>query len=522
MNPLLLKHTDVITGACRRTAVALFFIVSFFHSLTAQDILLKNPSLEGSPRQGKVPEYWDIATGTPDIQPGVFNIVQPASDGKSYIGLHSGALWPEGITQMVDMKGGHSYALSFDLAYTAFYAYAGCYGNMAIYGGDKQGDTTELLWRSGPFYHTSWKKYNAVISPSRDYKYISFLADGNIDCEKSAYGSIVLIDNLSSSLREIPQVIISVENTCKGKDMGVASAKVIGNAGPYTYSWMPGGQTTSRIDHLPYGNYQVTVISSNGTSTTATITVKEIELKSTVTVTLSGCYGEAKNQINISTQGGMAPYRFYLNDAILPSYSPDFKELKAGNYSVTIRDDMGCEAKLLNIKVNEPPPLQITTVSTADITCSETTDGRIEVAVTGGKPPYLYKMEASDWQGDKFWKQLNEGRYYFVVKDQNNCVSRGSAEIFRNQRACAVYVPTAFTPNGDGQNDLFRIRVNDDISNYKLTIYNRWGVLVFLSNDPRAGWDGAKQQGGCYAWMLTYTDSKKQMRKQLGNLILIR
>lgn len=491
-----------------------------------QDIPLKNSSLEGKPVQGKVPEFWTIAIGTPDIQPGIFGIALPASDGNTYVGLHSGLLWPEGIAQAVSMKGGSSYALSFDLAYTALYAYAGCYGNMVIYGGDTPGDTSELLWRSGPFYHTNWKKYNAVINPSRDYKYISFWADGTMTCEKSAYGSIVLIDNLSSSLREIPQVIVAVENTCKNKSMGMASAKVIGNAGPYTYLWMPGGQTTSRINYLPYGNYQVTVTASNGTTARAAVTVQEVVLKSKVSTILAGCHGEAKNEISIHTEGGLVPYRYYLDNAPQPIYTPDFKGLKAGHYFVMVKDDMGCEEQLSNIEITEPLPLQIAGISTKDISCSETTDGKIELIVAGGTPPYTYKLETSDWREDHVWSHLDKGIYRFEVKDQNSCLSQGATEIYKNDRSCAVFVPTAFTPNGDGQNDVFRAKVHDDVHDYRLDVFTRWGQTVFSTNNPEAFWDGGFRgsplPAATYIWILLYTDSKQQARKQTGTVMLIR
>ncbi|WP_177192310.1 T9SS type B sorting domain-containing protein [Chitinophaga arvensicola] len=491
-----------------------------------QDIPLKNPSFEDKPVQGKAPKSWTTAIGTPDIQPGIFGIALPPSDGNSYVGLHGGPLWPEGIAQAVSMKGGYSYSLSFDLAYTAFYAYAGCYGNIAIYAGDTPGDTAELLWRSGPFSHTNWKRYNAVVNPARDYKYISFWTDAAVACEKSAYGSIVLIDNLSPSLREIPQVIIAVENTCRGKTMGTASAKVIGNAGPYTYLWTPGGQTTNKINNLSPGNYQVTVTAANGTSATASVTVKEIVLVSKVSTTLSGCHGEAKNEIRIVTEGGLPPYRYYLNNAVQPTYTPEFKGLKAGNYFVAVKDDMGCEDKLRDIKITEPDPLQIVGVNTRDISCSETTDGKIELKVTGGTSPYLYKLETSGWQTDNSFSQLGEGSHQFQVKDQYSCLTDGSASIKRNIRECAVFVPTAFTPNGDGQNDLFRAKVHDDVHDYRLDVFTRWGQTVFSTNNPEGAWDGlfkgSALPAATYVWVLLYTDSKQQARKQTGTVMLIR
>jgi gliding motility-associated-like protein len=69
----------------------------------------------------------------------------------------------------------------------------------------------------------------------------------------------------------------------------------------------------------------------------------------------------------------------------------------------------------------------------------------------------------------------------------------------------ALYVPNSFTPNGDGKNELFYIKGNSiDTENFLLRIYNRWGELLFETNDINQGWDGTHNgkpvQTGTYIW----------------------
>lgn len=71
------------------------------------------------------------------------------------------------------------------------------------------------------------------------------------------------------------------------------------------------------------------------------------------------------------------------------------------------------------------------------------------------------------------------------------------------------YVPNAFTPNGDGDNDHF-VPVINDITNYTFQIFSRWGELIFSSSEPGEGWDGRTLSGtdvgvGVYVWELRYT-----------------
>ena len=70
-----------------------------------------------------------------------------------------------------------------------------------------------------------------------------------------------------------------------------------------------------------------------------------------------------------------------------------------------------------------------------------------------------------------------------------------------------LYLPNAFTPDGDGLNDVFIPTVSDkNISSYQFRVYNRWGVLVFESNSIKQGWDGnysgTSCESGIYTWYI--------------------
>jgi len=90
----------------------------------------------------------------------------------------------------------------------------------------------------------------------------------------------------------------------------------------------------------------------------------------------------------------------------------------------------------------------------------------------------------------------------------------------------AIFVPSAFTPNGDGKNDIFKV---GSISFQKLEefrIFNRWGQEVFYTTDPKKGWDGTfngqSQEMGVYNYIirLAYPDGKVDTYK--GSVTLIR
>jgi gliding motility-associated-like protein len=93
----------------------------------------------------------------------------------------------------------------------------------------------------------------------------------------------------------------------------------------------------------------------------------------------------------------------------------------------------------------------------------------------------------------------------------------------------ALYFPNAFTPNGDGLNDIFK-PVGIYITNYHLQIFDRAGRAVFYSGDPEHGWDGYIEGGpaqeGVYVWICTFThdygDNLVKDLKLKGTVTLIR
>jgi gliding motility-associated-like protein len=94
-------------------------------------------------------------------------------------------------------------------------------------------------------------------------------------------------------------------------------------------------------------------------------------------------------------------------------------------------------------------------------------------------------------------------------------------------RDCELFVPNAFSPNQDGINDCFSIYPNPvcQLSAFSIQVFDRWGTLVFSSNDPNFCWDGHLNKGpasaGTYIWSLKYTISGQINRQQSGNLTLV-
>jgi len=114
--------------------------------------------------------------------------------------------------------------------------------------------------------------------------------------------------------------------------------------------------------------------------------------------------------------------------------------------------------------------------------------------------------------------------YTLTAIGNDGCQTSGKATVIVFY---PLNIPNAFTPNGDGRNDVFRIPPSTTLDIRHFSIYNRLGERVFMTDNPNAGWDGVsngrQQPAGNYVWVLEYRDwfsGKIEMRT--GTVLLIR
>lgn len=118
------------------------------------------------------------------------------------------------------------------------------------------------------------------------------------------------------------------------------------------------------------------------------------------------------------------------------------------------------------------------------------------------------------------------GTYWLRATDNNGCT--GTDTIYISPKDCleGFFVPTAFTPNHDGKNDVLLPRLFGNIKLYDLRIYNRWGQIVFQTTDPHKAWDGnfngMSQDSNVFIWTCTYQLEGEERKIEKGTVVLIR
>ena len=135
------------------------------------------------------------------------------------------------------------------------------------------------------------------------------------------------------------------------------------------------------------------------------------------------------------------------------------------------------------------------------------------------------------WNGkqDTVVTLIDPGLYKITASDNLGCTKSFSVDAsFKDCVSCKVFMPNAFTPNGDGLNDVLRGYSNCPLDDYQLQIYDRWGQKLFETNTLSKGWDGSfhgkKAPVDVYIFLIRYKNShnEKSYKTSKGTVAVIR
>ncbi|MCS7037540.1 MAG: gliding motility-associated C-terminal domain-containing protein [Saprospiraceae bacterium] len=323
----------------------------------------------------------------------------------------------------------------------------------------------------------------------------------------------------SATLTEPPPLNVALQTEtvrCPGDRNGSARALPSGGTPPYAFVWNTGART-ERIENLAPGIYTVTLTDRYGCSLTATANLQPpdpltIEVQTTPPV----CFGYANGRATLVVQGGPPPLRFRLNGGPFTG-SPTFVGLKAGAYTATVLDGNGCLTDV-SFSLSQPPPVQVTLTPDTAIALGDSLLLQADVSNAVGGAAFVWQSALADSvrcadppECSTVWiTPPYSNTYTAIATDANGCTGAASVRV-RVEKPRGVYVPTAFSPNGDGVNDRLVVHGKSrQIRRIRLfQVYDRWGALVFEArdfapNDDAYGWDGLFRGQpapvGVYVW----------------------
>ncbi|MFK7978864.1 MAG: gliding motility-associated C-terminal domain-containing protein [Saprospiraceae bacterium] len=334
----------------------------------------------------------------------------------------------------------------------------------------------------------------------------------------------------------IPDIDVEISTvkaiSCRGEKDAILLATPINGAAPYSYFWST-GSTTQSINNIAPGKTSVSITDASGCLVTDSITLIEpASITSSVNILDPSCFGENDGVILfVQVEGGTGDYSFSFNNS--PFRAEGQREgLAAGVYEVGIQDENGCQF-IEEITLNNPPQL--------DVSLGDNKELNLGDSITLN--PQVNDTEITlEWESEDATicldcpnptvKPTTSQRYKVTVVNDAGCVA--SAQILvQVQNQQRLFIPSAFSPNGDGSNDILYPFMGSEIQGIPMfRVFNRWGELVFENTDMAQsasldGWDGTTLTGrkappGVYIYYTEINFKNGTTEVQTGDVTLIR
>ncbi|MGH1335064.1 MAG: DUF6923 family protein [Aureispira sp.] len=279
---------------------------------------------------------------------------------------------------------------------------------------------------------------------------------------------------------------------------GTATVAATGGTGSINYQWSTGEQSAN-IEGLAAGNYVVSISDGTGCVIEANTTVvqEEVTVQTFLTNRDQKCFDKRDGFIVVdSSRGGYPPYQYALNGGNFGA-ATNFEDLLAGNYMLQTKDRFGCRNEL---QLTLDPPLFALQIAAPQDT-SLHLGGHLTKAISQNTlTPVAYVwapstgLSCTDCQAPQL-QALETTTYTIIGTDVQGCTDTTDWTVTVDQSP-RVFVPNAFSPNGDGLNDLLQVYSPGDVVKVlDFQVFSRWGELVFqqkdfLPNYPAYAWDG--------------------------------
>lgn len=314
---------------------------------------------------------------------------------------------------------------------------------------------------------------------------------------------------------------------CKGDSALLNNVTPIGGTSPYNLSY---SFNSSLLPSLSNGNYQITVNDANGCSHDTTFDVHHtFEFDYSILIDTATC-GENNGGVQVIPTTNPSNYTY--SWSAYPGYINNGQIfMGASNGFIYIVDSVsGCldtvyyevpsaGASNANFFLDQDSGISPLTVQTINL---NNVPGVIDYWIIDG--------DTVSNQQDTTFLFPGYGNYlitHCVYDPQYGCVfcSEKWITVLPNPK---IEIPNFFTPNDDGVNDFFELSIGQDLEDLYIQVYNRWGTLMFRSNETDFRWDGfglngLKASDGVYFWILNYKEvNNDEILNTQGTVTLLR
>jgi hypothetical protein len=318
-----------------------------------------------------------------------------------------------------------------------------------------------------------------------------------------------------------PTPTIEGENTfCEGEIIQLTTQDY------KTYQWN-NGSNESFLSISESGIYELTVTNSNDCLGSTTFEANALKVNAFPQAFSPNCKEPEGKIIFSQINGGHSPYTFSIDGGLFFEVDSIFENLAPNQYSLVVEDINGCqwtasvevpeeqniewilpEKLRLDLGDSIRLPLEIVTPTYEEILWSPP----LGLSCTNCPQPHAKPTESIHYQA--------------TIIDTFGCAVKAGVTVYVTQKS-KIYIPNAFSPNGDGRNEKFYPFAGADVQEVKLfQVFDRNGALIFerenfQPNDANFGWDGGKYSNGVYVYLIEieFINNRREYLKGEVNLV---
>jgi GEVED domain/SprB repeat/SdrD B-like domain len=309
----------------------------------------------------------------------------------------------------------------------------------------------QVTGSTGPYFY-DWSNDNDP-APDRDSEDLMNLAAGSYTVTVEDANGCTVTGTTVVGLNTGAMVTPAVTDPTTCAQTGSITLGVSGGVSPYTYDWghVPGTNNPANQTGLAAGVYVVTVTEANGCTTVASASVRDIREPALTTDLVQPTCGGTDGAIDLEVVGGdgVGPYSYNWSNLAPTSDPQDQMGLGAGNYTVTVTDELQCTTVLtVSLSNSAAPELTITPTNGS---CGIPNAG-VAVAITGGTPAYTINWDNLPGTNDPAMQTgLPAGTYAVTVTDGAGCIAVGNVSLTVTAAPTADCMATNATAgNNDG------------------------------------------------------------------------
>jgi len=333
-----------------------------------------------------------------------------------------------------------------------------------------------------------------------------------------------------------PTAVVAIATGINACSNATANGNGAGGTGGYTYLWS-NGQTLQNATGLGTGIYTLTVTDANGCTAQDTAVIN-VSVAPIVVFTADDTSGCAALCVNFTcTNANIASYTWDFGDGIGSGSPASHCYKTVGTYTVTltVKDNNGCTGSASkanyitvfpNVVASFTAGPQPTTVLNPLLQFSDQS--------TGGAISWDWSFgdilnSTSTLQNPSFtYKDSGCYNVQLIADNQYNCPDTSKGQVCI-QGDYQLFGPNAFTPDGDGLNDVWNVKgIGIDAGHFELYIFDRWGNMIFKTTDLYEGWNGRANGGrdlaqlDVYVWKVFAKDFLGKKHNYIGHVSLIR